>query len=110
MANDVALRSALVWLAAAVVIVGICTFSFKKMMATYLVGILGISGVFLPDWAYFDRDFSRWTNPVTAEERASDTTQRSGLLRRFRLYPVRVIAYVTIYGFGFYKWWMFVTS
>ncbi|GMN45333.1 hypothetical protein TIFTF001_014536 [Ficus carica] len=49
MANDAALRSALVWLAGAVLAVGICTFSFKKMVATYVVGVVGISGVFLPD-------------------------------------------------------------
>ncbi|XP_024026220.1 signal peptidase complex-like protein DTM1 isoform X2 [Morus notabilis] len=78
MANDAALRSALVWLAGVVLVVGICTFSFKKMLATYVVGVVGISGVFLPDWGYFDRDFSRWTSPVTAEERASHIAQRSG--------------------------------
>lgn len=85
MANDAALRSALVWLAAVVVVVGIFTLSFKKMMATYVVGILGISGVLLPDWGYFDRDFSRWTTPVAAHERLSEIAQGSGL-RRWSFY------------------------
>ncbi|PON61546.1 Microsomal signal peptidase 12kDa subunit [Parasponia andersonii] len=108
MANDAALRSALVWLAAVVCVVGLCTLSFKKMAATYVVGVVGIAGVLCPDWAYFDRDFSRWTHPVTAEERASHIAQRSG--PRVRIYPMRVIAYSIIYGFGLYKWWMFVSS
>ncbi|KAF3445826.1 hypothetical protein FNV43_RR11697 [Rhamnella rubrinervis] len=108
MANDTALRSALVWLAVVVVVVGICTFSFKKMMATYVVGVLGISGVLLPDWGYFDRDFSRWTTPVAAHERVSKIAQGSGL--RFRIHPLRVIVYSIVYGFALYKWWMFVSK
>lgn len=83
MANDAVFRSSLVCLAVVVVIVGICTQSLKKMMVTYLVGVVGIGGVLLPDWGYFDRDFSRWSSPVTVEERASAiaTAQRSGLAR-----------------------------
>ncbi|KAH7524393.1 signal peptidase complex-like protein DTM1 [Ziziphus jujuba] len=109
MANDVALRSALVWLAAVVVVVGICTFSFKKMIATYIVGILGISGLLLPDWGYFDRDFSRWTTPVESHERVSETAQRSAFSRLMH-HPLRVIVYSTVYGFALYKWWMFVSK
>lgn len=82
MANDAVFRASLVWLAAVIVVVGVCTQSFKKMMLTYVVGVLGISGLLLPDWGYFDRDFSRWTSPVSAEERASELAQRSGLIRR----------------------------
>lgn len=82
MANDAALRSSLIWLAAVIVVVGISTRSLKKMMATYVVGGLGIAGVLLPDWCYFNRDFSRWTSPVTVEERASHiASTRSGLKR-----------------------------
>lgn len=73
MANAAALRYSLVCLAAILVVVGVTTQSFKKTMATYLVGVLGIAGVLLPDWAYFDRDFSRWTSPVTAQERSGST-------------------------------------
>lgn len=52
-------------------------------MVTYLVGVVGIGGVLLPDWAYFDRDFSRWGTPVSVEERASAnaTAERSGFAR-----------------------------
>lgn len=81
--NDVALRSSLVWLAVIMVIVGLCTLSWKKIMATYVVGIIGIAGLVLPDWDFFDRDFSRWTCPVTAEERASILARRqTSLLKR----------------------------
>nr|XP_028949120.1 uncharacterized protein LOC103426280 isoform X1 [Malus domestica] len=80
MANDAVFRSSLVWLAVVIVVVGICTQSLKKMMLTYVVGVLGIAGLLLPDWGYFDRDFSRWTSPVSFEERASEIAQRSGLI------------------------------
>jgi hypothetical protein len=81
MANDAVLRSSLIWLAAIILVVGISTQSFKKMIATYVVGVLGIAGVLLPDWGYFNRDFSRWTSPITAEERAAQIAQRSGSKR-----------------------------
>lgn len=81
MANDAALRASLLWLAAVILVVGICTHSFKKMMATYVLGVVGISGVLLPDWDYFNRDFSRWPYPLTAEERAASPAQGSGFLR-----------------------------
>lgn len=79
MANDAALRSALVWLAAIIMVVGLWTLSIKKMMLTYIVGMFGIAAILLPDWVYFDRDFSMWTTPVSAEERASQisSTTRS---------------------------------
>ncbi|GAY41615.1 signal peptidase complex-like protein dtm1 [Citrus sinensis] len=109
--NDAALKSSLVWLAVIMVIVGICTESWKKIMATYVVGIIGIAGLILPDWDFFDRDFSRWTCPVTAEERASILAQRqTSLLKRYRIYPVRLVAYATIYGFALFKWWKFVSN
>ncbi|KAF4360368.1 hypothetical protein F8388_019454 [Cannabis sativa] len=83
MANDTGLRSGLIWLAAVVAVVGVCTLSFKKIVGTYLVGVVGLAGVFCPDWAYFDRDFSRWIHPVTADERASHAaSHRSGLPRQ----------------------------
>ncbi|KAJ7959005.1 Signal peptidase complex-like protein DTM1 [Quillaja saponaria] len=79
------------------------------MMVTYLFGVLGIAGILLPDWGYFNRDFSRWTFPVTAEERTSDIAQGSGF-RRFRQSPLRLVAYATIYGFAMYKWWVYVST
>ena len=81
MANDAALRSAIVWLAVIIVLVGIFTLSLKKMMITYAFGMVGIAGILLPDWDFFDREFSRWCYPVTAEERAALLAQRSGLKR-----------------------------
>ncbi|OMO94329.1 Microsomal signal peptidase 12kDa subunit [Corchorus olitorius] len=110
MGKDAALRSAIVWLAGILVLVGICTLSLKKMMITYAFGMLGIAGILLPDWDFFDRDFSRWCYPITAEERAALLARRSGFFKRYRLYPMRVIIYTTIYGFGLYKWWNFVSS
>lgn len=81
MANDAALRTSLLWLAALILVVGICTNSFKKMMVTYVLGVAGIGGVLLPDWDYFNRDFSRWPYPVTSEEREASLHQGSGFLR-----------------------------
>ncbi|GMY17287.1 signal peptidase complex-like protein DTM1 [Fagus crenata] len=109
MANDAVLRSSLIWLAAIIVVVGINTQSFKKMMGTYLVGVLGIAGVLLPDWGYFSRDFSRWTSPVTAEERASQIAKGSES-KRFKIYPIRLAIYTTVYGFALYKWWIFISK
>ncbi|KAJ0024385.1 hypothetical protein Pint_08341 [Pistacia integerrima] len=109
--NDGTLRSSLIWLAVVMVIVGVCTQSLTKIMVTYVVGILGIAGILLPDWDFFDRDFSRWCYPVTAEERASAVAQRQvSLLRRYRIYPVRLVVYTIIYGFALHKWWMFVSN
>ncbi|KAE8056905.1 hypothetical protein FH972_013637 [Carpinus fangiana] len=109
MANDAVLRSSLICLAAVILVVGISTQSFKKMVATYVVGVLGIAGVILPDWAYFNRDFSRWTSPITAEERAAQIAQRSGS-KRFRIYYMRVAIYAAVYAVALNKWWMFVSS
>ncbi|KAF5739736.1 signal peptidase complex subunit 1-like isoform X1 [Tripterygium wilfordii] len=109
MANDAALRSCLVWLAVIMVVVGLCTHSFKKIMVTYVVGILLIAGVLLPDWDFFSRDFSRWGSPITFQEKAAAEAQRSGPLR-YRIYPIRLVAYTTIYSFALYKWWWFISS
>ncbi|KAI4389194.1 hypothetical protein MLD38_001446 [Melastoma candidum] len=109
MANVAALRSSLVWLAAFIALVGLSTHSFRKMLATYVLGVLGIAGVLLPDWEYFDRDFSRWTSPVSAEERAPSSADMS-LLKRFTKNPLRLGLYATVYGLALYKWWIFVSS
>jgi uncharacterized membrane protein len=69
MANDAALRTSLVWLAVVMVVVGIWTLSFKKVIVTYVLGVLGIAGVLLPDWDYFDRDYSRWFSFVSEQDK-----------------------------------------
>ncbi|XP_057440079.1 signal peptidase complex-like protein DTM1 [Lotus japonicus] len=109
MANDAALRTSLLWLAALILVVGICTNSFKKMMVTYVLGVAGIGGVLLPDWDYFNRDFSRWPYPVTSEEREASLHQGSGFLR-FANSPLRVIGYIGVYGYAIYKWWEYVSG
>ncbi|KAB2031101.1 hypothetical protein ERO13_D05G268700v2 [Gossypium hirsutum] len=109
MANDGALRLAIVWLSVIMVLVGVFTFSLKKIMVTYAFGMLGISGILLPDRDFFDREFSRWPYPVTADERAALQARRSGF-KRYRIYPMRVIIYTTIYSIGLYKWWILVSS
>ncbi|KAL5705242.1 hypothetical protein ACHQM5_023572 [Ranunculus cassubicifolius] len=103
--NDAVLRSSLVCLGAVVLLVGVYTYSFKKMFATYCFGILAIAGILLPDWDYFDRDFSQWVYPMSITD--TDQTQKDRS-KRFRMYPVRLILYSLVYSFGFYKWWMFV--
>ena len=106
MANDAVLRSSLIWLAAIIVVVGINTQSFKKMMGTYLVGVLGIAGVLLPDWGYFSRDFSRWTSPVTAEERASQIAKGSESKRLVSsfLYVTSHYNFFLFFFFGIKVW------
>ncbi|XP_021775268.1 signal peptidase complex-like protein DTM1 [Chenopodium quinoa] len=107
MADDAALRRCLMWLAVVVMVVGFYTHSFKKMMVTYFMGLGGIAGILLPDWEFFDREISKWTQPVCV-----DDINRSDVLRpgssRFRFYPVRTVIYVVVYSFGLYKWWTFV--
>ncbi|KAL2339913.1 hypothetical protein Fmac_007853 [Flemingia macrophylla] len=94
MANDAALRNSLIWLAVVLLVVGICTNSLKKMMVTYAVGIIGIAALLLPDWDYFNRDFSRWPYPVTAQERANSIhAHRSGFLR-CPLFPLQSYVYI----------------
>lgn len=82
MANDTVFRSCLLLLAAVVVVVGLYTVSFKKMVATYLFGMFGIAGILLPDWDFFDRPVSQWTSPVIVESMDSHgphgTTQPAG--------------------------------
>ena len=104
MANDAVLRSSLIWLAAIIVVVGINTQSFKKMMGTYLVGVLGIAGVLLPDWGYFSRDFSRWTSPVTAEERASQIAKGSESKRLVSSFLYVTSHYNFFFFFGIKVW------
>ncbi|RWV86687.1 hypothetical protein GW17_00051390 [Ensete ventricosum] len=60
MSLDAALQRGMVVLVAAVVVVGVCTFSLEKMLATYAVGIVGIAGILLPDWEFFHQDFPQW--------------------------------------------------
>ncbi|KAG0492444.1 hypothetical protein HPP92_005842 [Vanilla planifolia] len=107
MENEVALRFSLVALAGLMVVVAVCTFSFKKVLVTYAYGIIGISGVLLPDWEFFDRDFSQWFTPMAAP-RGSAANRLPTI--RFKLYPMRVALLSTIYCFGIYKWWMYVLS
>ncbi|KAL2893813.1 Signal peptidase complex-like protein DTM1 [Bienertia sinuspersici] len=107
MGEDAALRRCLVWLAIVIIVVGICTHSLKKMMVTYFVGLAGIAGVLLPDWDFFDREISMWTQPVRVDE-----IKRSDVLRlgssRFRFYPIRTMIYAVVYSFGLYKWWTYL--
>ncbi|XP_008795543.2 signal peptidase complex-like protein DTM1 isoform X1 [Phoenix dactylifera] len=108
MGRDGALQSCLVALAVVVIVVGVWTFSFQKMMATYFLGLLGIAGILLPDWEFFDRDFSQWFTPLPARRGAASNLDPDAI--RFKFSPLRVAAIAIIYGFGLYKWWMFVIS
>lgn len=67
MINDAVFRSSVASLAVIVVIVGLYTFSLKKMLATYLFGMFAVCGVILPDWEFFDRSFSQWCTPINVE-------------------------------------------
>ncbi|XP_059637184.1 signal peptidase complex-like protein DTM1 [Cornus florida] len=112
MANDAALRSSLVWLALVLVLIGLYTQSWKKMLGTYLFGICGIAGVLLPDWEYFDRPVSQWCTPLSlsAQDIRMASLSHDHTPSRFRFYPARLVIYTVIYGFALYKWWMFISS
>ncbi|KAG6496482.1 hypothetical protein ZIOFF_044349 [Zingiber officinale] len=71
MRRESALRTSLLALAALMVAVGIWTFSLKKMLGTYAFGISGIAVILLPDWEFFDRDFSQWFTPMPAQRAPS---------------------------------------
>ncbi|KAL5076561.1 hypothetical protein RYX36_015545 [Vicia faba] len=110
MANDAALRTCLLWLAVVILGVGICTHSFKKMLVTYVLGLVGISCLLLPDWDYFNRDISRWPYPVTVEERTEAAFLYGSGFRRFTKSSLRVITYSLIYGYAIKKWWKYVCA
>ncbi|KAL9247654.1 hypothetical protein vseg_021065 [Gypsophila vaccaria] len=109
MGNDASFTRSLLCLAVVIITVGICTHSFKKMVVTYFVGLLGISAILLPDWDFFDRDVSQWTRPVTVDGMSPGDVLRRGSTR-FRFYPMRTLIYGVAYSFGFYKWWNYVTQ
>ncbi|WKA09577.1 hypothetical protein VitviT2T_027208 [Vitis vinifera] len=109
MADDALLRSSLIWLAAVIVLVGLHTHSFKKMMVTYLMGLFAIAGILLPHWDFFDRPFSQWLSPFSVDAMDSNPPHRS-TSKRFRIYPLRLVIYAAVYGFSVYKWWMFVSN
>lgn len=71
MGRDEMLRRSLVALAAAVVVTGVVTASVRKAAATYGFGILAIAGMLLPDWEFFDRDYSQWLTPMPASRRTA---------------------------------------
>ncbi|KAL8215564.1 hypothetical protein R6Q57_022401 [Mikania cordata] len=107
MADDAALRRSLICLAALMVFIGLYTYSLKKMMVTYLFGMFAIAGIVLPDWEFFDRPISQWTSPLSVPQMLPHTPPSP---TRFRFYPIRTIIYTTIYGYGFYKWWTYISS
>ncbi|XP_058096819.1 signal peptidase complex-like protein DTM1 isoform X4 [Magnolia sinica] len=106
MADDSVLRYSLVLLGAVVLGIGMCTLSFTKMIATYVFGLLAISGLVLPDWEFFDRDFYQWLSPMPARDPSTPAYRPA----RFRIYPMRLVLFTTVYGFGLYKWWNFITN
>ncbi|XP_054789192.1 signal peptidase complex-like protein DTM1 [Prosopis cineraria] len=111
MATDAALKTCLLWLAAVIAVVGLSTHSALKMLLTYILGVLGIAGVLLPDWDYFNRHFSRWPHPVTARERAALLPHpHASPFLRFASSPLRVTAYAAIYGYAIYRWWGYVSD
>ncbi|OUZ99348.1 Microsomal signal peptidase 12kDa subunit [Macleaya cordata] len=77
MANDAILRSSLICLGVLVLVIGFYTYSFKKMFVTYVFGLFAIAGALLPDWEFFDRDFSQWTSPMPADNNDTNSSQRS---------------------------------
>ncbi|XP_076909675.1 signal peptidase complex-like protein DTM1 [Bidens hawaiensis] len=107
MADDAALRKSVVCLAAIMVVVGLYTYSFKKMMATYIFEMLAIAGIVLPDWEFFDRPVLQWTSPLSVPQMLPHSPPTP---TRFRFYPIRTIVYTIIYGYAFYRWWVYIST
>ncbi|XP_055826413.1 signal peptidase complex-like protein DTM1 [Solanum dulcamara] len=93
-------------LAIVIVLIGLYTQSLNKMIVTYVIGMLGILGVFLPDWESFDQSVSQWCTPLKVD----DFTVESCRSVRFRFYPVRMAIFMIVYGFGLYKWCIFISA
>ncbi|KAJ4793633.1 Signal peptidase complex-like protein DTM1 [Rhynchospora pubera] len=108
MGRDEALQRSLVGLAVVMVLVGIATLSFKKVLATYAFGLFAVAGILLPDWEFFDRDFSQWFTPMPATRSAA--ADRADDTWKFKFYPLRIAVLSTVYGVGFYKWWTYISS
>ncbi|WOG99045.1 hypothetical protein DCAR_0418392 [Daucus carota subsp. sativus] len=114
MANDAVFRSSLICLAVVILGVGLYTQSAKKMMGTYVLGMLGVCGILLPDWDYFDRPISHWCSPITLKKTTHDSaaapspSSSSSSTTRFKVYPIRLMIYALIYTYAFYKWWMWI--
>ncbi|XP_071696290.1 signal peptidase complex-like protein DTM1 [Rutidosis leptorrhynchoides] len=109
MADDGALRKSLVCLAVIMVIIGLYTHSLKKTLATYIFGMFGIGGIVLPDWEFFDRPVSEWTSPLSVPQ-SMLPPHSTPSPSRFRFYPIRTIIYTIVYGYAFYKWWMYIST
>nr|GEX00718.1 signal peptidase complex-like protein DTM1 [Tanacetum cinerariifolium] len=84
------------------------THSWKKTFATYVFGMFGIGGIVLPDWEFFDRPVSEWTSPLSVAHMPPANSPPTP--SRFRFYPVRTIIYIMVYGFAFYRWWMYIST
>ncbi|KAJ9567669.1 hypothetical protein OSB04_003635 [Centaurea solstitialis] len=112
MADDAALRKCLVCLAAIMMVIGVYTrYSLKKIIATYVFGMFAIGGVLLPDWEFFDRPISQWTSPMTVSHLPPlHPPHPPPPPTRFRFYPLRTVLYTMVYGYGFYKWWMYIST
>ncbi|KAL7597079.1 signal peptidase complex-like protein DTM1 [Lactuca sativa] len=111
MADDATLRRSLICLAAIMAVIGLYTHSLKKVMATYLFGMLAIGGVVLPDWEFFDRPVSQWNSPLSVPHLPPLHPPHSPPTpSRFRFYPIRTMIYAMVYGYAFYKWWMYISS
>ncbi|KAL2468100.1 peptidase [Forsythia ovata] len=111
MKDDVVFRSSMIWLAAIILLMGLYTQSLQKMVATYFFGMFVICGVLLPDWEFFSRSVYQWCTPVTILDVGSQSTdQKPSSPTRFKIYPVRLVVYTSVYGFAFYKWWKFISN
>ncbi|XP_072994037.1 signal peptidase complex-like protein DTM1 [Typha latifolia] len=98
MGRNAALQSSLVGLAVVMAFVGLWTMSFKKMIATYAFGVGGIAGIFLPDWEFFDRDFSQWFTPMPAAERTDGESETLREMRNTKQVLLRVECHVSVHA------------
>lgn len=99
-------------------VVGYYSWSFKRMIITYGVGVFFALLVAVPDWEFFKRHPTEWRFPMASDpQSAMAQNARFEILnnspkypQRFEFYPLRMIVFIISYGFIFYGTWKYITS
>lgn len=99
-------------------VVGYYTWSFKRMIVTYGVGVFFALLVAVPDWEFFKRHPWEWCIPMASDPQSAMAQKaRFEILnnspkyaQRFKFYPLRMIMFIISYGFIFYSTWKYITS
>ncbi|GLJ11879.1 hypothetical protein SUGI_0179140 [Cryptomeria japonica] len=112
------LQYSLIISALAAVLWGYYTWSFKKMVVTYAMGVLCTLVVIIPDWTFFARHPSEWGFPMPSDKQSA-IAQKARFhalnhslkyAQRFNFYPIRFIGFTLSYGYIIYSTWKYMTT